>query len=207
VRNPLDSVTSLFRSNRWRFTLLLWAAFVSSAVPMFFSLSWLPSLAHLAHIDASTAAIGPSIFAVSGLLFAILIARVIDRIGSLFLVVAVTTALGAPAFVLLGQSFGNDHAFLLACGLAGALSVSSVNLMGVVAGMLYEDNLRSRGIGWAVAAMRLGAALAPWLGGFLIARALPVQMMFIGLALSPLISGLAVLALWQMARRRGLKVS
>jgi AAHS family 4-hydroxybenzoate transporter-like MFS transporter len=207
VRNPLDSVTGLFRADRWRITLLLWAAFVASAVPMFFALSWLPSLAHLAHIDASTAAIGPSIFAVSGLLFAILIARVIDRIGSLFLVVAVTTALGAPAFVLLGQSFGNDHAFLLACGLAGALSVSSVNLMGVVAGMLYEDNLRARGIGWAVAAMRLGAALAPWLGGFLIARGLPVEMMFIGLAVSPLISGLAVLALWQMARRRGLTVS
>ncbi|MDP8983716.1 MAG: MFS transporter, partial [Pseudomonadota bacterium] len=75
---PLDSVTSLFRSGRWRITLLLWAAFVSSAVPMFFSLSWLPSLAHMAHIGASGAAIGPSIFAVSGLLFAVLIARVSD---------------------------------------------------------------------------------------------------------------------------------
>ena len=206
VSNPLDSITSLFRSDRWKITLLLWAAFVSSAVPMFFALSWLPSMAHLAHINASTAAIGPSIFAVSGLLFAIFIARVIDKIGFLFVPVAVTTALAAPAFVLLGQSFGNDHAFLLACGLAGALSVSSVNLMGVVAGVLYEDKLRARGIGWAVATMRFGAALAPWLGGFLIARGLPVETMFLGLAVSPLISGLAILALWQMTKRRGQKL-
>jgi AAHS family 4-hydroxybenzoate transporter-like MFS transporter len=205
VRNRLDTVTSLFRADRWRITLLLWAAFVAAAVPMFFALSWLPSLAHLAHIGASIAAIGPSIFAVSGLIFAILLARVIDKIGHLFLPVAVTTMLGAPAFLLLGQSFGNDQAFFIACGLAGALSISSVNLMGVVAGALYEDKLRARGIGWAVATMRFGAALAPWLGGFLIARALPVQMMFLGLAVSPLISGLAILALRRMAKRQGLK--
>jgi MFS transporter, AAHS family, 4-hydroxybenzoate transporter len=205
VRNRLDSVTSLFRADRWKITLLLWAAFIASAVPMFFALSWLPSLAHLAHISANIAAIGPSIFAVSGLIFAILLARVIDKIGNLFLPLAVTTALGAPAFLLLGQSFGNGHAFLIACGLAGALSVSSVNLMGVVAGVLYEDNLRARGIGWAVATMRFGAALAPWLGGLLIARALPVAMMFLGLAVSPLISGLAIFALRQMAKRQGLK--
>jgi AAHS family benzoate transporter-like MFS transporter len=113
--------------------------------------------------------------------------------------------LGAPAFLLLGHSFGNDRAFLFACGLAGALSVSSVNLMGVVAGVLYEDDLRARGIGWAVATMRLGAALAPWLGGFLIARALPVEVMFPGVALSSLISGLALLALWQRVKRQALK--
>ena len=161
----------------------------------------------MTHIGASSAAIGPSIFAVSGLLFAVFIARVIDWIGDLFLPVAVTMAFAAPAFLLLGQSFTNDHAFLLACGLAGALSVSSVNLMGVVASALYEDKLRARGVGWAVATMRLGAALAPWLGGFLIARAVPVEMMFIGLAVTPLASGLAVLALRQMTSRQRLKGS
>jgi predicted MFS family arabinose efflux permease len=77
--------------------------------------------------------------------------------------------------------------------------------MGVVAAVLYEDNLRARGIGWAVATMRFGAALAPWLGGLLIARALPVAMMFLGLAVSPLISGLAIFALRKMAKRQGLK--
>ncbi len=200
VRNPLDSITSLFRRGRWRVTLLLWAAFVMSAVPMFFSLSWLPSLAHMAQINARIAAIGPSIFAVSGLIFAILVARLIDKKGSLYLPLALTTALGAPAFVLLGDSFGNDHLFLLACGIAGALSVGSVNLFGVAAGMAYEDHLRARGIGWAVATMRFGAALAPWVGGLLIARAPPVQMLFLGLAISPLISGIAILGLWRMAR-------
>jgi AAHS family 4-hydroxybenzoate transporter-like MFS transporter len=205
VRKPLDFFTSLFAAERWKITLLLWAAFIASAVPMFFALSWLPSLAHLAHISASIAPIGPSIFAVSGLIFSIILARVIDRMGNPFLPLAASTALGAPAFILLGQSFGNDHAFLIACGLAGALSLSSVTLIGVLAGVLYEDDFRARGIGWAVATMRFGSALAPWLGGRLIDAAMPVQMMFLGLAVSPLMSGLGILALWQMANRQKLK--
>ena len=44
---------------------------------------------------------------------------------------------------------------LVACGVAGALSVGSVNLLGAVAGMLYGHDLRARGVGWAVATMRL----------------------------------------------------
>ncbi len=206
VGRPLSraGIARLFRAGQWKLTLLLWAAFVASAVPMFFALSWLPSLARLAHISAGSAAIGPSIFAISGLIFAILLARFIDKIGKLFFPVAVTMMLGGPAFVLLSQSFGNEHAFFLACGLAGALSVSSVNLMGVVAGVLYKEDLRARGIGWAVAAMRLGAALAPWLGGLLIARAVPASAMFLGLAASPIIAGLVVLALSKKAVRQGL---
>ena len=207
VRNPFDSITSLFRAGRWKLTLLLWAAFIASAAPMFFALSWLASLAHLAHIGASIATVGPSAFAVSGLIFTLIIAPVIDKIGHLFIPVALIMVLGGPAFVLLGQSFGNDHAFLISCGLAGALSISSVNLMGVVAAVVYEDGLRARGIGWAVATMRFGAALAPWLGGLLIARALPVQMMFLGLAVSPLIGGVAIVGLWQIKKRQELKAT
>lgn len=203
ARNLFDSVASLFRADRWKITLLLWAAFIASAVPMFFALSWLPSLAHQAHLSATIAAVGPSIFAVSGLIFTVLIAPVIDKIGYLFIPVAVTMGLGAPAFMLLGQSFKNEHAFLLACGLAGALSIGSVNLMGVVAGVLYEDGLRARGIGWAVATMRFGAALAPWLGGLLLGRALPVQVIFLELGVSPILAGLAMLTLWQIAKQRG----
>ena len=198
-RNRAGSVGPLFQAGKWRVTLVLWAAFIASAVPMFFSLSWLPSLAHSAHLSTNISAIGPSLFTVSGLFVAILVARVIDNMG--FRVLALTTALGAPAFILLGQSFGDANKFLLACVLAGALSVSSVNLLGAVAGMLYEDKLRARGVGWAVAVMRLGAAMAPWLGGLLIARAVPAGTMFLGLAVTPLISGLAIFALWKTAKR------
>lgn len=199
-RNPVrGDAPSLFQAGGWRITLVLWAAFIASAVPMFFSLSWLPTLAHAAHISPSIASIGPSLFTLSGLIVAMVIARVIDKTG--FRVLALTTALGAPAFILLGQSFGNADMFLLACVLAGALSVSSVNLLGAIAGMLYGEKVRARGVGWAVAVMRFGAALAPWLGGLLIARAVPVGTMFLGLAVNPLISGLLIFALWKIAKR------
>lgn len=201
THTAFDSVTSLFRHDRWKMTLVLWLAFILSAIPMFFSLSWLPSLAHSANITASVAAIGPSIFSATGLVVAMVVARIVDKVG--ILPVALTTCLGAPAFVLLGASFGSDTSFLVACGVAGAASVSSVNLLGVIAGLLYEDALRARGVGWAVAVMRLGAALAPWIGGFLIARALPPATMFTGLAVAPLISGLTVVVLWRITRRTG----
>ena len=82
---------------------------------------------------------------------------------------------------------------------AGALSVSAVNLLGAVAGMLYGQELRARGVGWAVAVMRLGAALAPGIGGFLIARAVPVGGIFAGLACFPIISAVAIAMLRRMS--------
>ncbi len=199
--NPLDSVLSLFGEGQWRTTLVLWAAFITSAVPMFFSVSWLPSLAHAAGLPPAVSAIGPALFTICGLLLAVVVARVIDRRGLRALVL--TTALGAPAMVLLGQSFGGDTRFLVACGVAGAVSVSSVNLLGAVAGMLYGQDLRARGVGWAIAVMRLGAALAPGVGGLLIARGLPVGMIFAGLAVFPLLSALAIAALRENGGAQG----
>ncbi|MDQ2803852.1 MAG: MFS transporter [Pseudomonadota bacterium] len=196
--NPLAGARDLFVHGRWKMTLLVWLAFISSAVPMFFSLSWLTTLAHAAHLGRAVTSLGPAVFTLSGLVIALVISRVVDKVG--ILPVAVTTALGAPLFVLLGRSFGHDSVFLLACGLAGAASVSSVNLLGVVAGLLYPDALRSRGMGFAVGVMRLGAALVPGLGGVLIARGTPVNVLFTGLGIAPLVSALAVYLLWRQGR-------
>lgn len=200
-RNPLSSVLSLFDEGRWRITVILWAAFIASAVPMFFSLSWLPSLAHSAGVKPGIAAIGPALFSVCGLLLALVVAPLIDRKG--FMPLAVSTVLGAPALVVVGQSFGSDTAFLVACCLAGALLVSSVNLLGAVAGLLYPPELRARGVGWAVAVMRLGAALAPGLGGFLLARNISVGSIFLALAVCPIISAVAIVALQRGFPRGG----
>lgn len=203
VGNPLESVLTLFRDGRWKVTLLIWIAFIASAVPMFFSLSWLPSFARTARLAPGAAALGPSIFSVAGLLTALVVARIIDRIGIRAL--AITSVLGVPAFIVLGRAFGGETYFLAACAVAGAISVGCVNLMGAVAAMLYPDDLRSRGVGWAVAVMRLGGAVAPGLGGILIARGLRPEQIFLGLAISPAIAALAVWRLWRLRRgdRRG----
>ena len=188
--SPFASVAALFQGDRRRITLTLWVVAVASAIPMFFTLSWLPSLAHEAHITRAPASIGPAIFSLAGLIVAIVVARIIDRAGPKVLVI--TTGLGSVAFLVLGYSFGSDRAFLMACGFAGGMSVSSMNLIGAIAGMLYRDKLRASGVGWAIAVMRLGAAVAPGLGGILIARGLPINIIFMAVAIFPLISAYAL---------------
>lgn len=201
VGGALRSVATLFQGSNRRLTLILWLAFITASIPMFFTLSWLPSLAHEARIAPAVAAITPSIFTLSGVLVALLVARAIDRSGLKVLIV--TTASAALALAILGQSFGDARMLLIACGLAGACSVSSVNLIGAVAALLYDDSMRARGVGWAVAVMRMGAALAPALGGLLIARGLPTGAVFLIFALFPLVSACALGLLRTVPVKRG----
>lgn len=186
----LTSAAPLFEGGNRRITLLIWLSYLGASIAMFFMLSWLPSLAHEAGIPSTAAALAPSVFTLSGVLAAILIARAIDRSG--LTVLAVTTGLGGVAMLILGQAFGNGTTLLLACALAGAFSVSTVNLIGSAAAMLYDDSRRARGVGWAIAMMRLGAAIAPSLGGVLIARALPVGLLFAIFAVFAFLSALAL---------------
>ena len=198
-RSPLASVTTLFRDGRWKLTLLIWAAFICSSFPMFFSLSWLPSLARAAQLPPAASALGPAVFSVSGLVTALVVARAIDRFGIVSL--AATSAFGVPAFILLGQMFGGPQTiFLAACACAGAISVSCVNLMGAVAALVYDDGLRSRGVGWAVAVMRLGGAAAPAVGGILIGAGVATGILFAGLAVFPALTAFAV---WKLRRLAG----
>ena len=191
--NPFRSVTTLFEGEYRRRTPILWLAFISASIPMFFTLSWLPTLAHEAGVAPGVASVTSSIFTVAGVLAAIPLARAIDRFGLTMLVV--TSALGAAALVVLGQAFGDPRVLLVACALAGACTVASVNLMGAVAAMLYGDSLRARGVGWAVAVMRMGAALAPALGGSLIAWQMPVGAVFLAFAIFPIVSAVALMQL------------
>ncbi len=199
--NPLAGMLTLLHGGRWKATLMIWGGFVAASVPMFFSLSWLPTLARVAKLPASTTAIGPALFSIAGLVTALVVARIMDRVGVVAL--AVTSALGVPAFLLLGQSFeAGTSAFLMACVLAGAIAVSSVNLMGTVAALMYEDGLRARGVGWAVAVMRLGGAAAPALGGLLIDAGISTANIFALLAPFPALTATAVLWLWRDARKQ-----
>lgn len=191
--NPWQSVAALFLPPNRRLTLLLWIGYLCASIPMFFTLSWLPSLAHKATIAPATASITPSVFTLAGVLVALVIARAIDKSGLKVLVW--TTGLGAIAIIILGQSFGDGRTLLVACGLAGAFLVSSTNLIGPAAAMLYDNSLRARGVGWAIAMMRLGGALAPALAGFLIARDISTSALFVIFALFSMI---ATCALYQL---------
>lgn len=191
--SPLWSPAILFQGETRRLTLLLWLSYVAISIPMFFTLSWLPTLAHDAKIAPTAAAIAPSIFTLAGVSISLVIARVIDWSGISVLIVA--TGLGAVALALLGRSFGDQRAFLVACGFAGACCVSSNNLIGPAAALMYEDTLRAQGVGWAVAVMRLGAAAAPALGGLMLARGISTESLFLAFAACPLVSACALFLL------------
>ena len=193
VASSMTNVSAIFQSDGRRLTLMLWLAAVASAIPMFFTLSWLPSLAREAPVSHANASIGPAIFSFSGLVAALILARLVDRFGIMVLVI--TTALGSLAFLGLGHSFGSGGVFLLACAIAGGLSISSSNLMGWAAGMVYEETLRASGVGWTVAIMRIGAAATPVVAGILIARGLHPATMFSVIAVFPLVSAYALFRL------------
>jgi AAHS family 4-hydroxybenzoate transporter-like MFS transporter len=153
---------SLFRRGAWRITLPCWGMFFFGAMPVFFIMGWLPTLAKESGESVAQAALATSVCSIMGAVGGICLAKLADRFG--YKVMPVVTVAGAVSAVLLGMAIGGG-AFLLASAVAGFLIVGMLTTLGAVAGQFYATSIRGFGLGSAMGLMRIGAALSPWLAG------------------------------------------
>ena len=147
-------------------TLMLWLLFISMLTISYCLNSWLPTMLVKVGRGEDLAAISVSIFSFGGIVAALVIGVLIDRLGAMrtlisFIVIA-AIALFLLGRVLVSASSGQLLTLLGVCGFFVLGAYGGVN---VVLASFYPDALRAVGIGWAKSVGRIGTAIAPVLIG------------------------------------------
>ncbi len=155
---PKFPVAALFAGGRAPMTALLWLAYFSAGVTVYFFLNWLGLLVKDAGYTPSQSAYAATLYQMGGLLGGLLVSILIDRWGALALAAMLVAAAVAVAAVGLSTStFVSLGAVVI---LAGAMVTGSQNAAnGYVGSVLYPSEIRATGLGVALGILRLSGVL------------------------------------------------
>jgi AAHS family 4-hydroxybenzoate transporter-like MFS transporter len=162
-----NNIAQLFRDRRAVPTLLIWTAFFSNLLVMYFLVNWLPSLLSIAGSSLSVATLSTALLNLGGIVGAIVLSRLINGPRGL-LVLACAYGVAAAALLLIARADGNIPILLAGAGLAGAVVVGGQIAMNAVTASFYPAQIRSTGVGWALGIGRIGSIVGPLLGGLLL---------------------------------------
>ena len=167
-KTPGVPVKYLFMNGRAMVTIFLWIAMIGSLYSMWVLTTWAPAL-----MKKSGASVQQYSLAIAGLHFGaflatIFIGRVMDKLNP-FYALAVGFTLSCFSLAAFGQVAGASFGivFMMAF-LSGVLNNGSNNGFVAVPGIFYPVSIRGTGIGWAYAVGKVGAMLAPLVGGLLL---------------------------------------
>jgi MFS transporter, AAHS family, 4-hydroxybenzoate transporter len=164
---PANNIAQLFREGRAVPTLLLWTAFFSNLLVMYFLVNWLPSLLSIAGSSLSVATLSTALLNLGGIFGAVLLSRLINGAHAL-IVLACAYGVAALALLLIARAEGNVPILLTGAGVAGAVVVGGQIAMNAVTASFYPTQIRSTGVGWALGIGRVGSIVGPLLGGLLL---------------------------------------
>lgn len=160
-------IKMLFSDGRLVPTLLLWVAFFSNLLVMYFLVNWLPSLLSLVGSSLSVATLSTALLNLGGIAGAIALSFLIEKIDTL-LVLGLAYVTGAIALAIIAFGGGNVTVLMAASTFAGAVIVGGQIAMNAVAASYYPAAIRSTGVGWALGIGRIGSIIGPLLGGMLL---------------------------------------
>ena len=190
-------VKHLFRAGRARRTVLVWIVFFMSLLDLWLIASWLPTIITKDGGSIEVGAIAASLFQVGGIVGAVSLGRLIDRLGPYGLLT--WAYLGAALFIVgLGSSRAGLQSVVATTIGAGFCIIGGQIGANVLAANLYPTFIRSTGMSWALGIGRVGAIVGPLLVGLLLAHAWPAPTIFLMGAVPALIAALAVFAMGRM---------
>lgn len=194
----------LFGANRAPRTLMLWTAFFMNLLMYYFLINWLPLTLQQAGVDLSKAILFTALLNAGGIVGTIVLARIIDRLGSFrilwFVLLAAAVAITAVGYV----ASQGGLPLAVAIFAAGFCVNGSQNNMNALAAGLYSTPSRATGVGFALGVGRVGSILGPIVGGALLAAQMPLETLFTIGAVPALA---AAAAIWGLTRRTQLDVS
>jgi AAHS family 4-hydroxybenzoate transporter-like MFS transporter len=187
---PGFSPRLLFSDGLAAITPLLWALFVLNLMGFYFLASWNPTLLASAKVSEGMAAIGTALFQIGGTIGGLTLSRPIDRKG--FLPVAILFVLAVPVIASIGYVGSISSLLLMLVLLLGGFCVLGLQFgLNAASAMIYPTAVRSNGSGWAFGIGRFGSIAGPYVGGYLIARHVPIEQLYL-LAAIPFALGAVV---------------
>ena len=187
-------VSSLFKGELARATAAIWAAFFLLMFSFYFALSWTPKLLVAAGLSAQQGITGGVLLNIGGMvggsLLGVLAVRL--RLGSL---VAGSMLLAALSLAAFGAVTGHLSLAFAAAFAIGLFLFASMAGLYAIAPVVYSAGVRTTALGWAIAAGRVGAIVAPLTAGMLLDGGWTPSSLYYVFALPMLGAMVAVLAL------------
>ena len=186
----LRSLALLLGSSYRIDTLLLWALFFLCISTTYMISSWLPTLMNLSGWSIENSARAIMSFSFGGVLGGFVLGWLVDsgRVRT-----AIFTGFGATAaaLVLLNLVPDNLAVWMVLIVLMGSGTIGVSYALVAVAAIVYPTHLRAAGIGSGGAVGRLGAAIAPLIGGLLLALDLSALEILSGLVI-PMVAAMLI---------------
>ena len=155
-------------------------------------MNWLPSMVLSRGLTSVQASIVQMLFNIGGVVGAIVIAGLMDRIGKRPVVIGMYTGIAIALLALAGAT----GSVSMAWGglLAGLFLVGTQSVLYALAGATYPTLVRGTGVGAAVAVGRVGSIVGPLIAGQLLALGQSASMLVISSIPFIVIAALGALA-------------
>lgn len=181
-------------------TLLLWVCFATTLMANYFLNSWMAVLFEDIGATPAEAAFATTVYHFGGLAGGLMMSLLLDRFG--FLAMGVLLLLAAPALLLLGIP-GLPVPLLIALVTFAGFAVLGAQFGGnAAAGLIYPTDVRSKGVGLAFAAGRIGSVVGPIIGAMMFGLKLPMIWLLLTMAGPLLFGALAAFILARITHRR-----
>ena len=195
------SFPKLFRDGRASMTTLLWLVSFANLLNLFFLANWLPLLSTRIGYSSSVAVIMGTTLQLGGLIGAVFLGPLIDRLGfyrvlvPLFVIATfAVAAIGTPGLALL--------LLYLVVLTAGICIVGAQPALNALASTLYPTEIRATGVGWSLGVGRAGAIVGPVVAAQLVARDWSTQALFLAASIPASVSCIIIIGLALVMRRK-----
>jgi benzoate transport len=191
---PRARLTELFTPALARTTVLLTLAYFAHLMTFYFILKWIPKIVVDMGFAPSTAG-GVLVWAnVGGLIGALALSGLTQRVGVRPLVI-VAMLLAAVMVTVFGQGQADLAHLSLVAGIAGMCTNAAIVGLYAIVAQSYPTAVRAGGTGFIIGVGRGGAALGPIIAGFLFARGSGLPTVATVMALGSLLAAGAIVAL------------
>ena len=191
---PRARLVELFTPGLARTTVLLTFAYFAHLMTFYFILKWIPKIV----VDmgfAPSLAGGVLVWAnVGGLIGALALSALTQRIGVRPLVIG-AMLLAAVMVTVFGRGQPDLARLSLIAGVAGMFTNAAIVGLYAMVAQSYPTAVRAGGTGFIIGVGRGGAALGPIIAGFLFARGAGLSTVAIVMALGSLLAAVALLSL------------
>lgn len=187
---------ALFARGQMASTLLLWAAFFTNLMGIYFLFNWIPTLLVDAGYSVSLATTAAVVFNCGGVIGLIGLGVAVNRLNlSVRHVIAWALGIAAIHVALLGVVSERLELMFAALFVVGLCVQGAQGQLFGLGTALYSAQVRTTGLGWAVGFGRFGSVLGPLVGGALVMLELgtTVYFTFFGVLLG--VGALAVLGI------------
>jgi AAHS family 4-hydroxybenzoate transporter-like MFS transporter len=171
-------------------TMLLWIIYFCSLLNLFLFAYWMPTVLNMIGMSPSQAVFASSLRDGGAIVVVLYLGLAIDRIGP-ERTLALHYAAGAVFIAAIALVALPYAALCVVSMLAGMTIIGSQTGLNGACGKLYPARMRTSGLGWALGIGRLGAIVAPVLGGYLLALGLAPTHIFLVACLFALIAAAA----------------